>query len=80
MLIFRITVSPTACAKKARPLAISIHTPIANPFSPSIRFVACATPPEINTVNTVAPNNAKSAPMRRFSHKILWMNLSRVLR
>ena len=55
ILILRITVSPTACAKKARPPAISIHTPIANPFSPSIRFVAGATPPEINTVNAVAP-------------------------
>ena len=59
ILIFRITVSPTAWAKKASPPAISIHTPIANPFRPSIRFVACTNPPDFNTVNTVAPRRVE---------------------
>ena len=59
ILTFRITVSPTALAKNASPPAISIHTPIANPCNPSVRFVACATLPEINTMNTVAPRRVE---------------------
>ena len=64
ILIFTMTVSPTAWAKKASPPAISIHTTIANPFKPSIQFVACAIPPEINTVNTVAPRRVEVIQFR----------------